>query len=739
MRRENFNRFKRLQRVLLLFYVVMLIFPVLTCLTAYFQSLQFVIDREMESQTALARTGMEHAEASLRDADAYANSLMGMKQFESYLRTNGPQNVLASRMQTMLQNFPVFSDSNRIVTRSYIYSASSDSILDKLSGYLNLSLHYDRLFRIEGYDFDAWHDQILRDSRSWRYLSSAPDARGDYILYSRRISYGTRTGRILFYLDANRLLEVLNGYSPEDAPGFTALFDRDGKLLHTNAQGAVDDLFSRYAAFDGYIQIETEGEKTILSAVTLPAYGWTLYVAVPRAHFTQNALQMSLGIVQRLLPLLIVGTLLMAMLLWSSHRPIRQTITHLPEDLSTTLNPFKYVQQSVDFLSETNRRQEAQLMESRGELKEAILSSLIYQKQGKDSHLAEKLAEVGLHFESDAYRALILTLWEPGGSAMLPITDRMHMIVLEMGKEYEAEIKYLKMDAPEQMVFLALMEDTPRRFENLQQTLNRFCRDITLTLNCDARIYIGSECGNLNDVSHSFKSARYLISAHPVSEGYLICARDKAAAPAYDYSGEDEKRLLQLASIGNFDALCQSLDQLYERNSGVNARTPFEKQLLCARMVDTLIAAGYQEPLDEEIQRSLPDIPLEKFFQLLKQSYAALCQHNRSSEQAQQKHLALEILEAIHRHYADYEFSTAQLSLQFGLSDRRLSALIKEETGQGFAEYLEKVRMEHAMEMLRDSGKTIEEIALSVGYASDKSFRRAFKRCTGQSPSAFRI
>ena len=130
MRRENFNRFKRLQRVLLLFYVVMLIFPVLTCLTAYFQSLQFVIDREMESQTALARTGMEHAEASLRDADAYANSLMGMKQFESYLRTNGPQNVLASRMQTMLQNFPVFSDSNRIVTRSYIYSASSDSILD---------------------------------------------------------------------------------------------------------------------------------------------------------------------------------------------------------------------------------------------------------------------------------------------------------------------------------------------------------------------------------------------------------------------------------------------------------------------------------------------------------------------------------------------------------------------------------------------------------------------------------
>lgn len=97
-----------------------------------------------------------------------------------------------------------------------------------------------------------------------------------------------------------------------------------------------------------------------------------------------------------------------------------------------------------------------------------------------------------------------------------------------------------------------------------------------------------------------------------------------------------------------------------------------------------------------------------------------------------------QLLEYVRTHYADYELSVGALALKFGLSDRRLSALIREETGLSFPDYLEKTRVDRALELLQGSRKTIEEIALAVGYASDKSFRRAFKRRTGQSPSAFR-
>ena len=82
------------------------------------------------------------------------------------------------------------------------------------------------------------------------------------------------------------------------------------------------------------------------------------------------------------------------------------------------------------------------------------------------------------------------------------------------------------------------------------------------------------------------------------------------------------------------------------------------------------------------------------------------------------------------------------MSLLFGWSevsitpDRKIS--LAGQFAERISEYVEKLRIERAIELLGDSSRTIEEIALEVGYASDKSFRRAFKRSTGQSPSMHR-
>lgn len=48
-----------------------------------------------------------------------------------------------------------------------------------------------------------------------------------------------------------------------------------------------------------------------------------------------------------------------------------------------------------------------------------------------------------------------------------------------------------------------------------------------------------------------------------------------------------------------------------------------------------------------------------------------------------------------------------------------------------------KVRIEAACEMLSDKSLTIKAISEKVGYSSDVSFRRAFKRVLGISPSEF--
>jgi AraC-like DNA-binding protein len=61
------------------------------------------------------------------------------------------------------------------------------------------------------------------------------------------------------------------------------------------------------------------------------------------------------------------------------------------------------------------------------------------------------------------------------------------------------------------------------------------------------------------------------------------------------------------------------------------------------------------------------------------------------------------------------------------------------ESGVAFQSLLDEVRCSMAQEFLSLTPLPIEEIAHRTGFSDAASFRKAFKRWTGQPPSAWRI
>jgi YesN/AraC family two-component response regulator len=71
--------------------------------------------------------------------------------------------------------------------------------------------------------------------------------------------------------------------------------------------------------------------------------------------------------------------------------------------------------------------------------------------------------------------------------------------------------------------------------------------------------------------------------------------------------------------------------------------------------------------------------------------------------------------------------------------DRRyLRNLFVKETGESTKEYLDKLRMERAAELLAFSEQSIGIISRSVGYDDKLSFSKAFKKHLGSSPTDYR-
>jgi AraC-like DNA-binding protein len=75
--------------------------------------------------------------------------------------------------------------------------------------------------------------------------------------------------------------------------------------------------------------------------------------------------------------------------------------------------------------------------------------------------------------------------------------------------------------------------------------------------------------------------------------------------------------------------------------------------------------------------------------------------------------------------------------MQFNLSEVYVSKLFRELFGENFHSFVERIRMEHATQLLRTSRLNIEQIAERVGYQSANTFRRVFKRTYGISPSSY--
>ncbi len=78
------------------------------------------------------------------------------------------------------------------------------------------------------------------------------------------------------------------------------------------------------------------------------------------------------------------------------------------------------------------------------------------------------------------------------------------------------------------------------------------------------------------------------------------------------------------------------------------------------------------------------------------------------------------------------------MSRVFHLNEHYISRVFKEETGENFLSYLNRIRIEEAKKLLLESDKKIYEIAEETGFQSSVNFNYVFNRFAGISPKMFR-
>ena len=209
----------------------------------------------------------------------------------------------------------------------------------------------------------------------------------------------------------------------------------------------------------------------------------------------------------------------------------------------------------------------------------------------------------------------------------------------------------------------------------------------------------------------------------------------------YHYPIQTELELIRLIKTGSRTELAYLLDTIRNANFVERSLSPSMTRQLTFSIRSSVLRGLADLPPEQLSNKAFSDlqnaVEFEELFACLLQLNQYLVQANNHLNSEKNEKLAAKILEYINSHYTDSSFTVYSICEEFHISESLAYQLFREVIGTSFSDLLEQIRIERACQMLSEKTWLIKDIALAVGYTSDNSFRRAFKRVMGITPGEF--
>lgn len=95
------------------------------------------------------------------------------------------------------------------------------------------------------------------------------------------------------------------------------------------------------------------------------------------------------------------------------------------------------------------------------------------------------------------------------------------------------------------------------------------------------------------------------------------------------------------------------------------------------------------------------------------------------------------VVDRITEHLAE-PLSLSALAAELGMSDSRFSRFFRKTTGNTFVDFVNRVRVSRACQLLMESDRLISDVCYEVGFNNVANFNRRFLEIKGVTPSEFR-
>lgn len=290
------------------------------------------------------------------------------------------------------------------------------------------------------------------------------------------------------------------------------------------------------------------------------------------------------------------------------------------------------------------------------------------------------------------------------------------------------------------------VHSTSKINETLRSVFQQISYNLKTYLNLSTSFGVGALCESICTVGKSYSAAMLSLSMKFYEGNQSIFHSKDFLEKAVPLTGLDyqlEKQLISLSTASDYDRIETLLTELFAslKEQRLDIRSA---QMIFTDLIGVLTRVAKEKDLSLSVifnELSSPSELLTKYTTLEQisiwffHSFQALCLALHSLLPADTEYVRKAIA-YINRNYAA-SISQQDVADEIGISCGYLSTIFKDETSQGFSDYLNSVRIAMAAKKIELGESNFREVAASCGFSDYSYFFKVFKKKLSITPKEY--
>ncbi|HHW48913.1 MAG TPA: helix-turn-helix transcriptional regulator [Clostridiaceae bacterium] len=763
-------------------YVIVLVIPLIIGSLLYVQSIK-IIDEEVNKVHQASLGQMKTLlDSSLVEIERISSALSLDNRVRGlmYKKTGlTPDHVYSLYELQKYMSYLKLSNSN--IEGIYIYFRDSDYILSDFKRVT--SDDYDDIIRSEfGMDTAQWlemmHSGVTDDYR----IIKVDDGNGQIsskVVYIRPvpgIDFKSPSAKVAILMDGAKLESVLR--NAQWTPSATiAIIDEKNEFICSGSMENLPDfmLYSSLGSAHAIFKEQYNGKKVVVTHVRSTVNNWEYASIMPTEIFMEKVEYIKLMIAVYILVCLLFGFIIVFYLARRNYKPLKnltQVIGYSDHQyVDANDNEFVFLEKAMLELIKEKDSLKDKLTQQKDAMRNNFFANLMRGRFSDELSVLDSCELYDVKFSGEGFLVMIFQIDK--------IDNYNGMIYKNYGDKFEdvdiinSMIKYVNEELEEEKLPIYLAEVDGRMCCLVNINLNHdgnkephTARDVVEKialrtikllemLGLTVSVAVSRIHPEIKGIAKAYSEAmdviEYKLLADDINpiiyydevfrlrklglEESIIFNKERQFANCIinkDFNGAEEilndiivndilktTPSLQIVKCRVFGLLNIMMNALGEIRIKMNAKM-FDDFDIVRRLTDCKSIS--------EIQKQINDI-----FQMLSKEYYKKVDMNLSLNEKYDK-----IVKYVKENYNDPNISVSNISVVSGISISSMSRLFKKNMGMGLLDYIHKLRIDKAKELIKSTNMNLKDIAKKVGYYNDVAFIRAFKRYEGVTPGKFR-